>query len=111
MYQLSQLINEPTRITATSATLLDHFITSNPETITNFGVIHTGISDHSLIFGIRKINFSEKKKTNIIEVRNMKRFNEQRFLQDLMNQPWEHVYFFAENPDSMWQIWKQLFLD
>ena len=111
LYQLSQLINEPTRITATSATLLDHFITSNPEKITNSGVIHTGISDHSLIFGIRKINFSEKKKNNIIEVRNMKRFNEQRFLQDLMNQPWEHVYFFAENPDSMWQIWKQLFLD
>ena len=87
LYQLSQLINEPTRITATSATLLDH------------------------IFGIRKIHFREKKKTNIIEVINMERFNEQRFLEDLMNQPWEQIYFFAENPDSMWQIWKQLFLD
>ena len=41
----------------------------------------------------------------------MERFNEQRFLEDLMNQPWEQIYFFAENPDSMWQIWKQLFLE
>lgn len=110
LYQLSQLINEATRITATSATLLDHFITSNTEKITTSGVIHTGISDHSLIFGIRKINIREKKKANIIEVRNMKRFNDQYFLEDLMNQPWEQIYFFADNPDRMWQIWKQLFL-
>ena len=101
------MINKPTRITATSATLIDHFITSNPEKITNSGVIHTGISDHSLIFEIKKINFRKKRKINILEVRNMKRFNDQRFLEDLMNRPWEQIYFFAENPDSMRQIWKQ----
>ena len=41
----------------------------------------------------------------------MKRFNEQRFLEDLMNQPWEQINVFAESPDGMWQIWKQLFLE
>ena len=25
-------------------------------------------------------------------------------------QSWENVYFFADNPNSMWQIWKELFL-
>ena len=55
-YQLSQLITEPTRITANSCTQIDHHITSTPEKIVRSGVMHTGISDHSLIYGIRKIN-------------------------------------------------------
>ena len=32
-YQLSQLITEPTRITANSRTLINHYITSTPERI------------------------------------------------------------------------------
>ena len=55
-YQLSQLITEATRITTSSCTLIDHYITSMPGEIVQSGVIPTGISDHSLIFGIRKIN-------------------------------------------------------
>ena len=102
MYQLSQLINEPTRITATSSTLIDHFITNKPEQICRSGVIHTGITDHSLIYAIRKINSTQHKNTgNTAEIRNMKHFNEQKFLNDLSQQSWEYVYFFADNPDSM----------
>ena len=41
----------------------------------------------------------------------MKNFNEKHFLNDLSNQCWEYVYFFPENPDEMWQIWKYLFLE
>lgn len=26
---------------------------------------------------------------------------------NLSNQPWEHVYFYADNPNSMWEISKQ----
>ena len=57
---------------------------------------HTGISDHSLIYGIKKINIRHKD-NNIIEIRNMKKFNKQQFLQDLGTQTWEHIYFFAES--------------
>lgn len=55
-YQLSQLITEGTRITDKSCTLIDHHVTSMPEKINMSGVLHTGISDYSLIYGIRKIN-------------------------------------------------------
>ena len=55
-YQLSQLITEPTRITANSCTLNDHYITSTPEEIVRSGVIHTGISDHNIFYGVRKVN-------------------------------------------------------
>ena len=48
LYQLSQLIDEATRITMTTSSLIDH------------GVIHTGFSDHSLVFAIRKISVVKK---------------------------------------------------
>lgn len=111
LYQLSQLIKEPTRITRTSSTLLDHFVTSNPEKITISGVVHTGVSDHSLIFAIRKINISPKIKATTIQIRNMKKFNEQHFLEDLMKQPWEQLYVLEDDPNAMWLFWKKLFME
>ena len=62
LYQLLQLINEPTRITETSSSLLDVVITSHPERIINSGVSHLGLSDHSLVYAIRKINAKTSRK-------------------------------------------------
>ena len=96
----------------TSATLIDHFITNKPEQICKSGVIHTGVSDHSLIFAIMKINIPTRKNVeNTFEIRNMKNFNEHKFLSDLSKQSWEYVYFFADNPNTMWDIWKELFIE
>lgn len=51
VYQLQQHIKSPTRVTATSKTLLDLILTKIDDTKTvNAGVIHLGISDHSLVF-------------------------------------------------------------
>ena len=41
----------------------------------------------------------------------MIRFNEQNFLYDLSHQPWEHVYFYADDSNSMWEIWKKEFIN
>ena len=46
----------------------------------------------------------------MVEIRNIKQFNEEKFLSDLQCQHWEYVYFFATNPNDMWEIWKELFL-
>ena len=56
IYQLYHTIEEPTRITKTSSTLIDHHATNSIGKIVRSGLIHTGISDHSLIYAIRKIN-------------------------------------------------------
>ena len=37
----------------------------------------------------------------------MKNFNEEKFIEDLLKQPWEHMYFSAEDPNAMWEIWKK----
>jgi hypothetical protein len=60
LYQLSQLIDEATRVTMTTSSLIDHIVTNTPEKISDSGVIHTGLSDHSLVFAIRKISVVKK---------------------------------------------------
>ena len=99
LYQLSQLIKEATRVTMTTSSLIDHIVTNTPEKISDSGVIHTGISDHSLVFAIRKIAVT-KNRENIVETRNTKNSDDQKFIEDLMQQHWENVYFFAEDPNT-----------
>ena len=41
----------------------------------------------------------------------MKNFNDRRFIEGLLSQHWEYLYFFADDPNTMWEIWKQLFLE
>ena len=107
LYQLTQIIDKATRVTMTTSSLIDHIVTNTPEKISDSGVIHTGISDHSLVFVISVID----KQENILEIRNMKYFNEEKFIEDLLKQPWEHIYFSAEDPSAMWEIWIKIVLD
>ena len=108
VYQLEQLINEPTRVTRTSATLIDLIFTNKKENIVKSGVIHLGISDHSLIFAVRKF-FTPKSRENVRYVRTFKNFNATDFLNDLSQMPWENVAQY-ENPNSCWQLWKSFYL-
>ena len=92
-----------------TSSLIDHIVTNTPEKISDSGVIHTGISDHSLVFAIRKISVI-KKQEHTVEIRNMKNFSEEKFIAELSKQEWEYVYFFADDPNAMWEIWKRIFL-
>ena len=74
MFQLEQLIKEPTRITSQSQTLIDLAFSNQPETIIKSGVDHVGMSDHSLIYIHRKIAIP-RKQPKIINTRQFKHFN------------------------------------
>ena len=50
IYGIQQLINEATRITATTNTLIDLCLTNAPCNVVKSGVIHLSISDHSLVY-------------------------------------------------------------
>ena len=73
LFQLTQIILEPTRVTANTQTLLDLLLTNKPENINNFGV---------LIYGCRKDAFS-KNPPKIVESRNFKHYNSSAFKADL----------------------------
>ena len=55
------IISKPTRVTNTSATLIDHIYTNNPSTSTNSGIIITDVADHFGTF----YSESDTKRTSI----------------------------------------------
>ena len=101
-YQLTQLTTRPTRITQLSKSLLDVCITSCPEKTKHSDIFHVGLSDHSLIYAVRKINSLPKcNRTREIKVR-----KSQSFLEDLQAQPWAQLSFYEADVNAMWSCWK-----
>ena len=107
VFQFDQAITQPTRITQNSETLIDVALTNCPENIMNSGVVHVGISDHSLIYNCQKISFV-KTQPKLIESRNYKNYNPGHFnrdLDNLLNQyTWE-----SNDPDVLWFQFKFVF--
>ena len=88
-YQLAQLIKEPTRVNAKSQTLIDVFITNKEDNISHSGVYTLSISDHNLIYAVRKIGLP-RGQPKFIQSRNFKHFNEENFLPDLKSASWRY---------------------
>ena len=86
LFDLSQLVSEPTRVTQTSATIIDHVYTTNVENITECFISDFSISDHLPICVTRKINSRVSKSSHITtNYRCFKHFDETMFLNDLEN--------------------------
>lgn len=89
---LKQIINEPTRTTMLSATLLDYILTSNSDLINDSGVLAVPqVSDHDLVYC--SINLKHKKPGPIFKTsRDFKNFNYDSFKSNLLSIPWNNVY-------------------
>ena len=90
-FAFTQVITEPTRITATSSTLIDLMLTSCPENVKVHGVVDTpGISDHCLTFmaySLKKPKFKPKMLTR----RDFRNFNQTSFMHDMALAPWGNI--------------------
>ena len=90
-FQLTQLIKEPTRTTATTKAIIDHIITNKPNMVSNSGVI-CGISDHDVVFLERNVRAPKLKvPPKILNVRYFKRFNSDSFQADIKGIPMEKI--------------------
>ena len=58
IYQCSQLIGQPSRITYTRSAI-DLFLTNDPQRFSHSGVSDLWIRDHCLVYAIRKISLPE----------------------------------------------------
>ena len=106
LYCLSQLINEPTRVTDTTSTLIDLIYSNYSDKVVCCGVCHDSISDHSLVFAYRKLSIGAVSKThNTINYRSFKNFNRDRFRSDIASQNWDVLNNF-QDPHDMWREWK-----
>lgn len=110
VYGLQQLITEPTRITPTSATLIDLIYTNCPDKIVCSGVCHVSISDHNVVFAYRKLSINGiSNGHNTMTYRNFRKFNRENFRNDIMSRSWDHIYN-SDDPNEMWSQWKFSFL-
>ena len=109
-FQFQQLISDPTRITANSKTLIDLAFTNKPELINGSGVIHLGISDHSLIYKQKKISVP-RKEPKVIKSRNFKHYNSNNFKSDFSTYLYDQIFCDTMlDPNIMWENWKTIFL-
>ena len=96
---LDNQIKEPTRVTENTKTLIDVMLANHPERYATCGTLDLGVSDHVLIYAVRK-NKLPRPKPRKIEYRSMKRFSEKDFLADLTNVPWDSAYIFDNVDDQ-----------
>ena len=85
------LINKPTRVTKSSATLIDNIFTNSVNNTTKSGILFTDISDHFPIF-----HFSISDKTGPVGPGNVRRLfnrqNTERFKKLIDDISWDNVY-------------------
>ena len=108
-YQLTQLITDSTRVSSNSNSLIDVFITNSSESIISSGVYPLSISDHDLIYAIRKIGLP-KGKPRYIECRNFKNFDEKQFTSSLKSTKWPLINEF-DDINKACDAWKSMFLE
>ena len=90
-FGLTQLISEPTRETENTSTLIDHIAVSNTNNIVESGVVKTAISDHYVVYSVRKYQGAIKNNHKHIHTRQLKNFNKEAFLADLAAVNWSAI--------------------
>ena len=108
---LHQLINCATRITQTSATLLDHIYMNNEQMVSKVQVSDICISDHCPVVCTWSCKTTRKlaKGHTTVQYRSFKHFNQGDFLQDLNSAPFAAV-FSVSDPSKALSAWYEAFL-
>ena len=89
LFQYTQLIKEPTRVTLSTNSLID-ILTNEPVKFATSGVSPIGCSDHSLIYVSRKLTCL-RSIPRIIESRQYKNFMPDDFVNDMALVPWDTI--------------------
>ena len=90
------LINRPTRITSTTATLIDNIFTNSTNIENSFqGLLVTDVSDHLPIFCV-DLEKSDCVKEDFIYRRNMSQRSKLAFRDDLANLDWNEMYHLSD---------------
>ena len=111
LFGLVQLVDIPTRVTASSSTLIDHVYTNKPSAVSDVSVPVLSVSDHYPVTCNWSIKLPKLKKNGhtTIVYRSFKHFNQSSFLFDLANTSFTSV-FQETDPDSALSLWCHLFL-
>ena len=104
-FGLKQLITEPTRETIDTTTIIDHVAISNPSNVVESGVVKKCISDHYLVYVTRKFRGSIKANNKEITSRQMKNFDNDLFISDLVETDLSAVVYNSDGLDNAVRLW------
>nr|CAI5829862.1 unnamed protein product [Callosobruchus analis] len=97
-FDLKQIIDEPTRITFSTSTLIDLIMVNSDSEIVDTGTFDTNLSDHFITYLQIQIDASPTE-PKLVTMRNIKNFNYEQFEHDLYRIPFNGLYD-TDNTDS-----------
>ena len=104
---LHNVIKDPTRVTETTATIIDLLITSDTTKLTSSGTFDPGFSDHCLVYGTLNLH-KEKTPPRYVTVKNYKHVNITNLKHNMASAPWSVVEIFDDIDDMTW-AWETLY--
>ena len=107
-FQLQQVIDKPNRVHQHSSSIIDHVYCSDMHRVSDYGVVHSTISDHYAVFCTRKARRT-KSVSKYVTSRKFTNFQEDSFLTDLRALNWDSVLQ-ATRVEEAWSLFKSLFI-
>ena len=103
-----QWISEPTRSTATSSTTIDLIFAPESTNIVEAGVAHVGITDHDMIYCVKKYKIHNPP-PKYIKTRSWKNLEDRAVQEDCAQFPFASL-FTAPSVDHAWEVFKSFAL-
>ena len=103
---LYQCVQDPTRVTNSSSTLIDIVLGSDPSLVTGCDSLSCIVSDHNLVVIKTKVS-REKLRPKEITYRKWIDADLNAFRNELSNVCWTSV-FSCINPEESWELWKDI---
>lgn len=106
LFDLHQLIQEPTRVSTSSQTIIDLILVSDKLRIASSGVTGCCLSDHFGIYCTRKLRKPLFGCHNTVKMRSLKNYNKEAFIESLNKKDWSQVLHC--DVDNAWDHFKTM---
>ena len=107
IFGIHNVVQEATRTTITSRTLIDLIVTTRKDLISNSGAFPLGISDHDLIYATIRLK-NKRPSPKHIRTRDCKKRDPDKFRYDIETAPFHVASVFDDADDILW-AWQYLF--
>lgn len=107
LFGMQNVVQEATRTTITSRTLIDLIVTTRKDLISISGAFPLGISDHDLIYATIRLK-NKRPPPKYIRTRDYRKLDPEKFRGDIESAPFHVASVFDDADDILW-AWQKLF--
>ena len=108
IFGFEQMVDEPTRISESTETLIDIIVTNNPANIIKTEVIPTSIGDHDMVGCVRKLNNASFKPRKIT-CRDYRSYHPEAMNEELETVDWS-AFYSCRTVNEAWSQMKDILL-